>query len=81
MDFTVKAPLIQKIVAWKINMFVSWRALNPESMSLHERRREALDRLFNLRRELWTKSIPWLKDEIRKNETDRFLLGVAAATG
>ena len=75
--FEIKTPLVEKIVAWKISTFVTWRSLNPEGLSLHQRRQEALDRLFNLRRELWTKSIPWLKAEIKRNETNRFLLSLS----
>lgn len=77
--FTLKAPLVEEIVRWKMNLYSGWRSMNPEGMSRHDRRQEFFQRLFEMRRELWTKPLPWLKAELQRNETDRFLLGQAAS--
>ena len=76
--FTLKAPLVEQIVGWKMGMYAAWRSLNREGMSLNDMRQESLKRQFELRRDLWTKSVVQLKAEIERNNTDRFLLGQAA---
>jgi len=60
-------------------MYSSWRILNPEGMSRHDMRQEFLKRQFELRRNLYTKPVQWLKAEIEHNNIDRFLLGQAAS--
>ncbi len=77
--FSLKAPLVEDIVRWKMNMYSGWRSLNPESMSRNDMRQEYLRRQFEMRRDLWTKPLQWLKAEIERNNTDRFLLGQAAS--
>jgi hypothetical protein len=76
MERTVKFPLVEKVVEWKMRLLMGYTRMNCPNINNNELRNLYFSNLFNLRREMWAKPIPYLRNEARICEAERTLLAV-----
>lgn len=78
-DHTLKFPLVEKVAGWKIGLLSAYMSLHEQELSPGEMRAKLFQRLFELRRDLWTRDVPYLLREAQKADNERFLLAQQSA--
>lgn len=73
----LKFKIIEQIVRWKMALFASHLMMERNDLTSNDKRSQYHERIYSLRRELWTWDVPRLLGELGKSKSEETVLAYA----